>query len=128
MTRNQEQKREDMTLESLEARLHHLPEVEVPEALEAKLLTAIPDRGPEASIENGVRRHLGAWDFGVTAAAVVLILALMLTVNYGLSEPSQTLSTQLKDTSLCHTGWERQYLLGDQNTLIEDTNYANCRW
>ncbi|MHC4423981.1 MAG: hypothetical protein ACYSWR_04865, partial [Planctomycetota bacterium] len=64
----------------------------------------------------------------VTAAAAVLILALMLTVNYGLSEPSQTLSTQLTDMSLLHTGWELRPLLSDQNALVEDTNYTNSTW
>jgi len=128
MTRNQEKKWDDMTLESLEARLRRLPEVQVPEALEAKLLAAIPDKQPKASIEDSVRWHPGAWDFGVTAVAVVLILALMLTVNYGLSTPSQALSAQLQDTSLCYTAWERYGFLGDQNALIEDTNYANCKW
>jgi len=128
MTENQEKKWDDMTLESLEAELCSFPQVDVPETLEAKLLATIPDRRPEASMENSVRRHLGAWDFGVTAAAVVLILALMLTVNYGLSEPSQTLSEQLTDMSLLHKGWELRPLLSDQNALVEDTNYANCRW
>jgi hypothetical protein len=127
MKENQEQKWKDTTLKSLEAKLRNLPEVEVPETLEVKLLAAIPDREPVA-IEHSLRQHPGAWDFGVTAAAVILILALMLTVNYGLSTPSQTLSAQPKDTSLCHTGWERQYFLGDQNALVEDTNYANCKW
>ena len=128
MTRNQEQKSEDMTLESLEARLRRLPEVQVPEALEAKLLAAIPDSGQKVPEEHCAKRHPGLWDFGVTAAAAILILALMLTVNYGLSTPSQTLSAELKDTSLWHTGWERQYFMGDQNALVEDTNYANCKW
>jgi len=128
MARNQEKKWDDMALESLEAKLRHLPEVQVPETLEAKLLAAIPDRQSETSMEDSVRWRLGAWDFGVTAAAVVLILALMFTVNYGLSTPSQALSAQLQDTSLCYTAWERYGFSGDQNALIEDTNYANCKW
>jgi hypothetical protein len=128
MTENQEEKWDDMTLESLEAELRSLPEVDVPETLEGKLLAAIPDRQPAAAAEHRAERHPGLWDFGVTAAAAVLILALMLTVNYGLSEPSQTLSTQLTDMSLLHTGWELRPLLSDQNALVEDTNYANSTW
>ena len=128
MTKNKEKKSDDMTLQSLEAKLHRLPDVDVPETLEAKLLAAIPGRGPETLAELPVKRHPRLWDFGVTAAAAILILALMLTVNYGLSTPSQALSSQLKDTSLCYTMWERYGLPGDQNALIEDTNYANCRW
>ena len=128
MTENQEEKWDDMTLESLEAELRSLPEVDVPETLEGKLLAAIPGREPETLAELPVKRHPRLWDFGVTAAAAILILALMLTVNYGLSTPSQALSSQLKDTSLCYTMWERYGLPGDQNALIEDTNYANCRW
>lgn len=127
MKGNQEQKRKDTTLKSLEAELRNLPEVEVPETLEARLLAAIPDRGPKASVEQRAKRHPGLWDFGVTTAAAILILALMLTVNYGLSTPSQTLLTKFKDTSLCYTRWEQNSLLYDQNnTLIEDTNYTNC--
>lgn len=126
MKENQEQKWKDTTLKSLEAKLRNLPEVEVPETLEAKLLAAIPDREPVA-IEHSVRQHPGAWDFGATAAAVILILALIFTVNYGLSTPSQMLSAQPKDTSLCYTGWEPHYLPLDQNNaLVEDTNYTNC--
>ena len=125
MTENQEEKWDDMTLESLEAELRSLPEVDVPETLEARLLAAIPDRQPAASEDYRAERHPGLWDFGVTAAAAALILALILTVNYGLSEPSQTLSTQLTDMSLRHTGWELRPLLSDQNALVEDTNYTN---
>jgi len=113
MTENQEQKSKDMTLKSLEAELQRLPEVEVPEALEAKLLAAIPDSRAKAAPGHQLQWHR-AWDFGVTAAAAVLIFALMFLVNYGLSIPSQTSITEF-DTSLCYTRWDQNNFLYDQN-------------
>ena len=127
MKRNQEEKSDDMTLESLEQRLCHLPEPDVPEALEARLLAAIPSDAADVSVSPRIVRYPRLWDFWATAAAAILILALMLTANYGLSVSSRTLSTQLRDTSLLGTHWDRYSSLGDQNTLIEDTNYAACK-
>jgi len=127
MRQNGEQKWEDMTLKSLEAELRRLGEVEVPETLEAKLLAAIPDGKAKVAQEHRVKRHRGAWDFGVTAAAAVLIFGLLFMVSYGLSVPSQALLTEFDDTSLCCARWEQgNFLNGQSNTLIEDTNYANC--
>jgi hypothetical protein len=128
MKSNQEQERDDLTSKSLQAQLRHLPEVGVPKTLEAKLLAAIPTEGAETFAEYRAKPRPGPRDFWVTAAAAILILALMLTANYGLSTPSQTLSTRLRDASLRHTAWDRYGFLGDQNTLIEDTNYATCKW
>ena len=124
MAKDKEEKWNDKTFESLEEELRRLPEVDVPETLEAKLLAAIPGRGSKTLADNPVERHPRLWDFGLTAAAAILILALMFTVNYGLSNPSRMLPARLKDTSLCHAGWEQLYLPLDQNNaLVEDTNY-----
>jgi len=122
MTENQEQKWEYMRLKSLEAELRCLPEVEVPETLEDKLLAAIPDRGAKVAPEHQAKWHVRAWDFGATATAAVLILALMLMVNYGLSVPPQMLLTELNDTSLCYTRWDQNNFLYDQNNAcVEKT-------
>ena len=117
-----------MALESLGEQLRQLPEVDVPETLAAKLLAAIPTERANAVVEYRAEHHPGRWDFWATAVAAILILALMLSVNYGLSTPSQTLPTKLKDISLCHAGWDLHPFLGDQNTFAEDTNYANWKW
>ena len=115
MTENQEQKWVDMRLKSLEAELRCLPEVEVPETLEGRLLAAIPDRAEKVAREHQVKWYAGAWDFGTTATAAVLILALMFMVNYGLSMPPKMLITELNDTSLCYTRWDQNSFLYDQN-------------
>lgn len=118
MTENQEQKSKDMTLKSLEKKLRRLPEIEVPEALEARLLAAIPDRRTKGKQAQQLQWRR-AWDFGVTAAAAVLIFALMFLVNYGLSIPSQTSIAEF-DTSLCYTSWDQNNFLYDQNnTYLE---------
>ena len=118
MAHNQEQKSKDMTLKSLEAEFRRLPEVEVPETLEAKLLAAIPDSRAKAAPGHQLQWHR-AWDFGVSAAAAVLIFALMFLVNYGLSIPSQTSIAEF-DTSLCYTRWDQNNFLYDQNnTYLE---------
>jgi len=131
MNKNRKPTPEDLTLESLEAQLRSLPDVETPETLKTKLVAAIPDRQPKTSVEHRAMHHPRLWDFGLTAAAAILILALMLTANYGLSTPSRTLSAQLYDTSLWCPGLEQRYFQFDQNNaLIEDTNYtkANYPW
>ena len=118
MAQNQEQKSKDMTLESLEAELRRLPEIEVRQALKDKLLAAIPDSRAKAARGHQLQWHR-AWDFGVTAAAAVLIFALMFLVNYGLSIPSHTSIAEF-DTSLCYTSWDQNNFLYDQNnTYLE---------
>lgn len=127
MAQNKEQKWEDITLKSLKAELRGLPEVEVPETLKAKLLAGIPGmRQKLSSIEHQLKWHLRARDCVATVSAAVLILALMLLVNYGLSTPSQIPLTELSDMSLSYTGWDQNSFWYDQNnSLIEDTSYIN---
>jgi hypothetical protein len=127
MKRNQEKKSDDMKLESLEERLRLLPELDVPKTLEARLLAAVPSDATDTSVRPRIKCYPRLWDFWATAAAAILIVALMLTANYGLFVSSRTLSMQLRDTSLLGTAWDRYPFLGDQNTLIEDTNYAACK-
>ena len=120
MTQDKKQKCKDMTLKSLETQLCSLAKVKVPETLEAKLLAAIPDSGPKITRYYQVKRHQRIQDFGAIAVAAVLIFALMFMINYGLSIPSQMLSAELNDTSLCYTRWEQNNFLYDQNnTCIE---------
>ncbi len=118
MARNQEKKSKHITQNSLAEDLRRLPEIEVPETLEARLLDAIPVRGENLTRAYQLRWYR-TWDFGVTAAAAVLIFALMFLVNYGLSIPSQTSITEF-DTSLCYTSWDQNNFLYDQNnTYLE---------
>lgn len=118
MGQNREQNWKDITLKSLESELRRLPEPEIPDALEDKLLAAIPEAKPKAQ-EHHVIHHPRARDFGLTAAAAVLIFALIFLVNYGLSVPS---SANFYDTSLVYPRWEESSFLDDQNSAcIEKT-------
>lgn len=129
MRKNQEQKREDMTLRSLKTRLRHLPEVEVPGTLETRLFAMVPDRGAKVAREEKAKRHPGAWSFGAATAAAVLILALMLMVDYALSTHGQVVFTEIDDTSLCYPGWEQGNILYDQNNgLVERTLPRGLKW
>jgi len=123
MAQNQEQKSKDITLKSLGAELRHLPEVDVPEALEARLLAAIPHSQAKPAPEYHIQWHR-AWDFGVTAAAAVLIFALLFLVNYGLSISPQTSITEF-DTSLCYTRWDQNNFLYDQNNMYVEKSVPN---
>lgn len=118
MTRFQKKKSKKFTQKSLAGCLRRLPEIEVPEKLENRLLAAIPVRR-ENLTRNRQLRWYRTWDFGVTAAAAVLIFALMFLVNYGLSTSSQT-SIREFDTSLCYTGlYQNGFLYDQNNTYIE---------
>ena len=113
MTEKKEQKSKKITQKSLAAQLRSLPEIRPPEALEDKLLAAIPDRGVKVS-RGHQRKWYRVWDYGVTAAAAVLIFALMFLVNYGLSTPSKMSIIEF-DTSLCYAGWDQNNFMYDQN-------------
>ena len=120
MTGNQEQKWKDMTLKALEVELRRLPEVEVPETLKAKLFAKAPNSKTKGIREHQLQWRPGVWGLGI-AAATVLILALIFVPNYGPSVPSQALTADLDDNST-------RYVLADQNNaLIADTNYVNCK-
>jgi hypothetical protein len=116
MTHGKEGKRQDVSRHSLEARLRSLPDVDPPKTLKARLLAAIPDTTRRRHHYPGW--YPKAWDFGVTAAAAVLIIALMLMVNYGLSVPSH--AQLLEDTALiAYPGWDQAFFSPDQNTGAE---------
>jgi hypothetical protein len=118
MTENEEKRWKHITEKLLAARLRRLPEVAVPEALKDKLLAAIPDNGSKVA-RGHPRQWYRAWDYGITAAAAVLIFALMFLVNYGLSTPRKTGIIEF-DTSLCYTGWDQNNFMYDQNnTYLE---------
>jgi hypothetical protein len=102
-----------MTLRSLEERLRHLPQPQVPKALKARLFATIPDTQPQIVGAGQIKWHFRIRNFGATAAAAVLIFAFMFTVNRALSIPPQALLTELEDVSLWHTG--QQYYMYDQN-------------
>jgi hypothetical protein len=113
MTEKKDQKSENITQKSLAAQLRSLPEVSPPQALKDKLLAAIPDSQPKPSPAHQ-RLWYRAWDFGVTAAAAVLIFALMFLVNYGLSTPSKNAMIEF-DTSLCYAARDQNNFMYDQN-------------
>lgn len=118
MTQKRKKKSKRITLKSLVAHLQRLPEVEVPEKLEASLLAAIPVKQKNLTRELKLRWYR-TWDFGVTAAAAVLIFALMFLVNYGLSTPSH-ISIMEFDTSLCYTGlYQNGFMYDQNNTYLE---------
>ena len=118
MTENQEQKWENMTLKSLEAKLRLLREVEVPQTLEAKIFAKIPDSNVRITQDHQVQRWYRVLGFGIAAAAV-LIFASVIVSNYGSSVSSPTLITDLNNRPA-------RYVLTDQNTpLIADINFAN---
>ncbi|UCG57375.1 MAG: hypothetical protein JSU70_21220 [Phycisphaerales bacterium] len=114
MTANRNQKWEDITPESLGAQLRSLPELEVPGALEAKILSGIPN-SPTGSRGHGLQWWPRVWGLGIATAAI-LILALMFVSDSGPSVSSHTFIADLNDRPAHH-------VLSDQNSLlIEDTN------
>ncbi|MHC4623774.1 MAG: hypothetical protein ACYS4W_07710 [Planctomycetota bacterium] len=125
MKGNEEHRDTDLTLKSLEARLCRLPEVDVPERLKARLLEAIPVDKEHVTQQRPIGWFLRVWDFGVTAAAAVLIIASLLLVNYGLSVPSQTLLTEFDDTSLCYPRSDQNdFLFSQSGGCIEKVLYG----
>lgn len=119
MAESTEQKFREMTLKSLEAMLRRFSELQVPETLKAKLFAAIPGRRVRSGQEYHARRWRVVWCFG-TAAAVVLVLAIMLAPNYSPSGPAKTVVVDLNDRTM-------RSVISDQNSgLIKDTNNADC--
>jgi hypothetical protein len=86
MGQNRNDRRDNAALTSLEAGLRRLPELEVPEALEAKLLATIP-AGRRRPTPRGVFRGRVAWGAGALAAAAGLILAAILMSRTRPPEP-----------------------------------------
>jgi hypothetical protein len=114
MTGNRNKGWEDVTRESLGAELRNLPELEVPGALEAKILSGIPNN-PAAGHEHRLHWWPRVWGLGIATAAV-LILALIFVSDSGPSVSSHTFIADLNDRPAHH-------VLADQNSLlIEDTN------
>jgi hypothetical protein len=102
-----------MTLRSLEERLRHLPQPQVPKTLKARLFATIPDTQPQIDVAGRSKWRFNIRNFGATAAAAVLIFAFVFTLNHALSIPPQALLTELEDVSLWYTG--QQYFMYDQN-------------
>jgi hypothetical protein len=125
MADKRKQSKQDIMLRSLKRRLRDLAGLQPPPRLKAKLVAAIAPGRPTTRPTLAGRPVLRIWDFGVTAAPAVLVFALLLVVNYGLSVPVRILPTQVADTSLCYLPGVQGPLLSDQNNmLIEDTNYT----
>lgn len=119
MAESTEQKFREMTSKSLEKMLRRFSELQVPGALKARLFAAIPCRRVRSGREYHARRWRVVWGFG-TAAAVVLVLAIMLAPIYIPSGPAKTVVADLNDRTM-HS------VISDQNSgLIKDTNYPDC--
>jgi hypothetical protein len=125
MANKRKQSKQDIVLRSLKRRLHGLAGLQPPPRLKAKLVAAIAPARPTTRPTLAGRPVLRVWDFGVTAVAAVVVFALLLVVDYGLSLPVRILPSQVADTSLCYLPGVQSPLLSDQNNmLIEDTNYS----
>ena len=109
----------NITLRAIQVKLRRLPDVDVPETLMPKLLADIPHAEPVSASKPQAKWLRDPWDIGATAAAAVLILALMFVVNYGMSNPSWPLLAEY-DTSLSCTTWEQTNVLYDQNNALRD--------
>jgi hypothetical protein len=114
MKHTHKSKWKNITLRSLKAELRRLPGVDAHETFKEKLLAATLANYPDQDQTDRIKPHPVTWDFGATAAAL-LIAALILMANYGLSSPSQVLFSQLKDTSLCYPTYDQNSFLCDQN-------------
>jgi len=109
-----------MTLKSLEAELRHLPEVEVAETLEEKLLAAVPEREPRVRQAHQARWWPKALGFGAVAAAV-LILALIFIPSYAPSPPSLRPVVEPNDKS-------RDGLTDQNSAYVGNTEPCEFQW
>lgn len=125
MTGNKEHKWDDMSLKSLEKELRLLQEVEVPEKLKTKLLSAIRSK-QQKTTGYQLEWHLCTRDLVATAAAAIFIFASMLMVSYGLPNPPQTLLTEQNGLSLGHTMFEQNIFYDRNYVFVKDNNYTNC--
>jgi hypothetical protein len=119
MTTNKNRNYKDMTLKSLEKKLRMLGKVDAPSGLEASLIAAIPKaRSTRAKCRSGW------WSGGVslaTAAAAVLILALVFIQNFEPAKPPQKLITEANDI------FSRSVLADHNNIQVGDINLASVK-
>ena len=83
---------------SLEDQLRQLPQPEVPEGLEAKLLAAIPAGIPQATPRRRSLRRRIVWACGAAAAAA-LILGVLLSTPWRRGRTGRPIATLSNDTS-----------------------------
>ncbi len=129
MNRKKQQKSQDVTFEALEGQLCNLPEVEVPDGLQTKLLAAIADSNTDLCRGSRTKSRHRAWIGALTAAAAVLILALIPMANYTLPAPSRTSFTEFDDSLVCG-GWlhGNNFLYDQNNTFVEKSLPPDFRW
>ena len=114
MASDQEHRREDRALRSLEDELRRLPKLEVPETLEARLLAAIPRMPTETARRRRIRWR--RWTIGAVsaaAAAALIIAAVMLPLHRSTENFQKSMGVST-DTS-------PPYVLGDRITRSEET-------
>lgn len=100
MSQNEKHKWKDVSLRVLEEILTSLPEISVPETLEQKLLAGVGGANGNPMPARRTRWYHPAGGFGLTAAAAVLIFAVMPIVNHDLSAPSSTFLMEFDSTLL----------------------------
>ena len=120
------QEMKDISLRSLERHLKRFGQPEIPKGLEDKLLAAIPAEKPGmikiAMSGFGQKiRNLSA-----SAAAVILMLASVLMVNYASPSPSRIFSREIEDTSLCVKMYGQNSFLGRQESSLYEMNWPTA--
>ena len=114
------QKMKNISLRSLERYLKRFGQPEMPKGLEDKLLAAIP-------MEKPITVKIAMSGFGqkirnlsASAAAVILMLASVLMINYASPSPSRVFSREIEDTSLCVKMYgQNSFLGGRESSLLE---------
>jgi hypothetical protein len=118
MRNDQKWKHKNEFLVSIEEKLRTLGEVEVPEGLEAKLLSSIGNMGEKTGRPSTVHWTFRPLDFGGMATAAIILFVLMLMISYGLPVPSQNMSAGLAD-------FPSDYMTSDQNNGYASTVMPN---
>jgi hypothetical protein len=116
MKDNQKLKWDDVTLESLEAKLRSIPKPDVPVTLKEKLLAAIPKK--KIKTFSPVRPGFGFWSYGATAAVITILIAAAF-FNFNVPDTSHKTVVDMNE------GLSNNFPNDLNVPLIEDINYVN---
>lgn len=108
-------KRKEIKLRVLEKKLQSFSKIEVPETLKNKLFSDIPATGEKRDFQYHHKWYPVFYDFATTAMAAILILALIFTLNYGLSAPSHISLSSLHDPLVYRSVLDQNNYLYDHN-------------